>query len=309
MKIFKGLSIASVLTAYFSIYINSLSRISRADSGYFNWHKCLGESVNTNQLLLNSNNNINELALPWIKYINCYAGIAICSLVTILFIWAIVRYYNRLRILIPAAIAAILIAFQIWQGGINLPANLEPIRFSVHIFASLILISMLLFISQQMHYMVNPDTEKDSVYSNKAQAWVIVIWVFTVIQIILGMQLREAIELAYMNHPLHQYCHLISKVGAIKYAHPLFGILTSFFIMIITRRLITSDCKPSDLVWQSCTALHGLTILQLIIGIVIVFVDMSQVARVLHLWVAGLIMGMLVVTYTALSHKREGENV
>ncbi len=308
MRIFKGLSITSVLITYFSIYINGLSRISRADSGYLDWHKYLGEFANINPLSLKTNSGINELTLPWIKCINFYTGVAVCIVVAILIIWAVIRYYNRLRILIPSVIAGLLVLFQIWQGSLNLAPHLEPIKFSVHIFSSLVLVSLLLFISQQAHYILDSHTEDGSAYSNKAQAWIIVIWIFTIIQIMLGMQLRESIELAFTHHPLLAYHLLISKVGAIKYAHPLFGILTSFFVMLITKRLIASDCKPSNLVWQSCTSLHGLTILQLIIGVIIVFVDMSQVARILHLWVAGLIMGMLVITYTALSHKREVEN-
>jgi cytochrome c oxidase assembly protein subunit 15 len=311
MRNFKALSMASVLATYFLIFLGGLVRVSGAGLGCPDWPKCFGgwiPPLSIRQLPAHIDPNLFNFTLAWIEYVNRLVGVIVGLLVAVLAIWAIIKYTKRPRILIPSIAAALLVAFQGWQGGQIVATHLEPVIVSVHLLIAMLIVSLLIYITQQAHYLDNPDSEKDSNYPNKAQAWVVVIWVFTIIQIVLGTQLRESIESAIKNYPLLFDQALISKVGAIKYVHPLFGIFTAIFIVLICRRLISSNSKPSPLVWQSAVTLYGLTILQLALGVVMVFVGLPQVAQVTHLWVSSLMIGMILIAYTALSHKREVEN-
>lgn len=311
MRIFRTLSIISVLVTYLLIFLGGLARICGSDMGCPDWPDCICQLLppnNVDLLAAKFDPIMVNFTLVWIEYLNRLVSITLGLIVAVLAIWAIIRFIKNLKILIPSVTAALLLALQAWQGNQITTSPMEPLMVSVHLILAFIIVSLLINVSQQSYYIDNPDTEKNSVYSNKAQAWLIVIWVFSIIQIILGTQLRAAMELAIKHHQLLLDQAMISNVGAVKYVHPLFGILTSFFIIIITRRLMSPDSKPSSLVRRSSKTLQGLTIIQLIIGMIIVLTDLPQIARLMHLCVTGLMIGLILIIYTALSHNREVTN-
>lgn len=308
MRNFKALAIASVLATYFLIFLGGLVRVSGAGLGCPDWPKCFGSWIpplSISQLPADIDPNLFNFTLAWIEYINRLVGVTVGIMVAILAIWAIIKFSKYPKILIPAILAALLIAFQGWQGGQLVATHLKPIIVSTHLVIALIIVSLLIYVAQRTHYLQNPDTEKDSLYPSKAMAWIIVIWIFSIIQIILGTQLREAIELAIKQFPLLFDKALFDKIGAIKYVHPLFGLFTAIFIILITRRLLSSKRKPSPLVWQSSWTLAGLTVIQILLGALMVLIVLPQVAQVLHLWLSALMIGMILVMYTAIGHKRE----
>lgn len=308
MRKFKALALASVLATYFLIFLGGLVRVSGAGLGCPDWPKCFGgwiPPLSISQLPDYMDPNAFNFTLAWIEYINRLAGVSTGILVAILAIWAIVKFNRQPRILIPSILAGLLIAFQGWQGGQLVATHLKPVIVSVHLILALMIVSLLIYVAQRAHYLQDSSTERESIYPAKGQAWTIVIWIFAIIQIILGTQLREAIETAIKKFPLLFNQGLFDKIGAIKFVHPLFGIFTAVFIVLISRRLLSSGSKPSFLVWQSSWTLIGLTVSQLLLGFIMVFVTMPQVAQVLHLWVSALMIGVILITYTALSHSRE----
>ena len=308
MRKFKALAIASVLATYFLIFLGGLVRVSGAGLGCPDWPKCFGgwiPPLSVSQLPADLDPNSFNFTLAWIEYINRLAGISIGILIAILAISAIVKFRRQPRILVPSVLAGLLTVFQGWQGGQLVATELEPVIVSAHLVIALAIVSLLVYIAQRVHYLQNPDAEGESSYPGKAQAWTVVIWVFAVIQVILGTQLRESIEAAIGNHPLLFGRALFGEIGAIKFVHPIFGIFTAVFVVLIFRRLLLSSSKPSALVWQSSWTLIGLTIIQLLLGFIMIWVAIPQVAQVLHLWVSALMIGVILIAYTALAFKRE----
>ena len=308
MKNFKAIAIASALATYFLIFIGGLVRVSGAGMGCPDWPKCFGgwiPPLSASQLPADIDPNLFNFTLAWIEYINRLVGVAVGILIAIVAIWAIIKFSRKPKILIPSIFAGLLVAFQGWQGGQIVATQLKPIIVSVHLVIAYLIVSLLIYVAQRVHYLQNPESESQSVYPTGIQIWIGILWLIAIAQVILGTQLREAIEHAIKIFPLFTDTQIIAAVGSIKYLHPVFGIITAVLAFVCGYKLLYSGSKPSSLVWQSSLALLGLMIIQLILGAVMIFVGVPEVAQVLHLWIASLIIGMILISFTAVGYKKE----
>jgi cytochrome c oxidase assembly protein subunit 15 len=166
----------------------------------------------------------------------------------------------------------------------------------------------LIYIAQRVHYLQNPESEDQSIYPSGIQTWIGILWLITIAQVILGTQLREAIEHAIKQFPLLTDTRIVESVGSIKYLHPVLGIITALLAFVCGYKLLYSGSKPSPLVWQSTWTMQGLIVIQLALGAVMIFVGVPEVAQVLHLWIAGLIIGMILISFTAVGYKKEARS-
>jgi cytochrome c oxidase assembly protein subunit 15 len=311
MKNFKAMAIASTLATYFLIFLGGLVRVSGAGLGCPDWPKCFGgwiPPLSVGQLPIDIDPTLFNFTLAWIEYINRLAGVTVGILIAIVAIWAIIKFNKQPKILIPSILAGLSVAFQGWQGGQIVATQLKPIIVSVHLVIAYFIVSLLIYVAQRVHYLQNPEAEDHASYSPGMQGWIGALWLVTILQVILGTQLREAIEQTIKTFPLFTDHQIIAAIGSIKYLHPIFGIVTAVLAFFCGYKLLYSGNKPSPLVWQSTWAFIGLTVIQLVLGAVMIFVGVPEVAQVLHLWIASLIIGMILISFTAVGYKKEARS-
>ena len=311
MKNFKAMAIASALATYFLIFIGGLVRVSGAGMGCPDWPKCFGgwiPPLNASQLPADIDPNLFNFTLAWIEYINRLVGVTVGILIAIVAIWAIIKFNKYPKVLIPSILAGLLVAFQGWQGGQIVATQLKPIIVSVHLVIAYLIVSLLIYVAQRVHYMQNPESENKAVYPEGVQAWIGILWLVTIIQVILGTQLRESIEHAIKAFPLFTDHQIIAAIGSMKYLHPIFGIVTAVLAFVCGYKLLYPGSRPSPLTWQSAWTLIGLMIIQLVLGAIMIFVGVPQVAQVMHLWIASLIIGMILIAFTAVGFKKEARS-
>ena len=309
MKAFTRLAIISTLATYLLIFTGGLVRVSGAGLGCPDWPKCFGRWVpplSISQLPVDIDPAQFNFALAWIEYINRLIGVAVGLLIAAVAVIAIISYRRYPKILIASILAAVLVAFQGWQGGQLVASELAPLLVSVHLVVALIIAGLMIYVSQQAYYLERPDTEKESSYPTGSRVWVSLLWVVALVQVILGTQVREAVEIAMRDYPLLLDSELIATVGIMKYIHPLLGIVMAMAAWVIVFRMVKAKNRPSPIIWQSGWSMAGLVLVQLVMGAVLIFVSMPAVMQVLHMWVAALMTGAVLISYVALGQAQEG---
>jgi len=170
---------------------------------------------------------------------------------------------------------------------------------------ALVIVSLMIYVSQQAFYMEKPDAERESQYPSLLKLWVGLLWVLAIVQVILGTQFREAIEIAGEHFPLLFGSSLLAHVSAIKLYHPIVGVIFALLTLYVVYKLVYKSQNPSSLNWQCGWTMAGLVIIQILLGAGMISVGFSAVTQVLHLWLASLIVGVILISFTALGQNRE----
>jgi cytochrome c oxidase assembly protein subunit 15 len=120
-----------------------------------------------------------------------------------------------------------------------------------------------------------------------------------IIQVLLGTQIRSALEVISNRLPLASAAELLNEVGAINHLHMLLGFILAVFTWVVGYRIIKQGKHLSMLFRQSAAAAVVLVSAQIIIGLGFFVLGIPAVAQVFHLWVASLLIGALLVLFSA----------
>ncbi len=308
MKPFRLFAIFATLATYFLIFVGGLVRVSGAGLGCPDWPRCFGRWIpplSVSQLPADIDPNLFNFTLAWIEYINRLIGVAVGILIAIVAIWALIKFFRMPKIVIPSVVAGLLVAFQGWHGSRVIATELEPLVVSVHMVIALVIVSLMIYVSQQVYYLERTDSEKQSKYPARMKTWMGILWVLAIIQVIMGTQFREALEILTERFPLLSGSSLLAQAGAIKLLHPVVGIVFAVLTLYVAYSILNRSVKPSSLNWQSAWTMSGLVIIQLVLGGVMLSLGVSPVFQVIHLWVAGLTVGIILISFTALGRNQE----
>lgn len=307
MSGFRRLTIITTLATFFLIFLGGLVRVSGAGLGCPDWPKCFGSWIpplSAMHLPPEIDPATFNLTLAWIEYVNRLAGVMVGLLIVAVALRAIIQYRKHLGILIPSLIVAPLTAFQGWQGSMVVSSELEPIIVSVHMVIAFVIVSLLIYISQQAYYVENKNAPRDSVYPSGVRKWVGILWLLAISQVVLGTQFREAIERAVNVYPLITHAEMFGLIGAIKHFHPAFALVVLFVTVFVVWKLLRQSKQISSIVWQSAWCMLGLMGIEILLGTAMIFWDLQAVMQVMHLWLACLLAGVVFITLVDLRQKR-----
>ena len=298
--LFKRLAVLATLATYFLIFLGGLVRVSGAGLGCPDWPRCFGRwipPVNVGQLPADLDPSLFNFTLAWIEYINRLVGVGVGLLIALVAVVAIVRFRKEPRLLWPPVLAALLTAFQGWQGSRVVASELAPLLVSVHMVLALVIVSLLIYTGFQAHRLANETSEKAP--TGRRRGWLLGLWVLLLVQIVLGTQFREALEHAATVHPLLFDSDLVATLGAIKLIHPLFGILVALVIWIVALGVRRRRRETSPLLLQSVFTLGGLGLIQLALGVAMTWLGLRPVLQSLHMWISAIMAGIALIAWLA----------
>ncbi|MBU1320506.1 MAG: COX15/CtaA family protein [candidate division Zixibacteria bacterium] len=303
MKGFLRLSFITTAATYLLIFIGSLVRVSGAGLGCPDWPKCFGKwipPVSAMELPHDIDPSLFNFTLAWIEYFNRLCGVAVGFLILATAIMAVIHYRKVPKIVYPSIIAALLVAFQGWQGGEVVASDLQPIIVSVHMGLAFIIVSLMIYVTQQAFYVENPDASKGASYPAKSHIWIGIVWLVTITQIIVGTQVRSAIEVIEENFPLLNAAEILQRVEGITLMHTAVGLLTMALVWLVGSRILRGSKNPSPIISKTIRGMMILSIVQIMIGLSLMLVGVPALMQVFHLWAASLLVGMLLLAYSEL---------
>lgn len=216
----------------------------------------------------------------WIEYVNRLVGVVIGILIFAVFVSSL-RYWKSNRSWTALAFFTfILVGFQGWIGSVVVSTNLTPWTITLHMFLALIIVALLIYLVYQS------GLTQHTIEFPGGKIWVIGCIGILLIQILLGTQVREALDMAATQ--LSDRSAWVAALGVPFLIHRSFSWIVFLIHAALLLKLVRSG-QPKGFV---------LTIFLLILGSILTGVGMAYFSvppflQPIHLVLATLAFGLL----------------
>ncbi|MEP0132196.1 MAG: COX15/CtaA family protein [Eudoraea sp.] len=218
----------------------------------------------------------------WIEFINRLFG-ALAGLGTLVLAIASFGYWKKKkRITIISWLVVFSMGFQAWLGATVVYSVLEPVKITVHMVMALFIVALLVYLI----FKTDPISQNEK-YDKKAT---LIIWIalgLTLIQIILGTQVRQ-----FVDHQIDLFGENAKDIWLVNpslqfYIHRSFSILVVFINLYLAYYISQKRLGYSKIKW-----VLGLLLLEVITGIVMYYFDFPFASQPLHLILAAFLFGI-----------------
>lgn len=134
----------------------------------------------------------------WIEYVNRIVGVIIGLLIFAVFVSSLKFWKTKKSTTLIAFLAFVLVGFEGWIGSVVVSTNLTPWVITVHMFLALVIVALLL-------YLMDVSDNREGIYSPTLFWLTLSSMVVVLIQILLGTQVREAIDIVANSFPRNSW--------------------------------------------------------------------------------------------------------
>ncbi|MDX1618064.1 MAG: COX15/CtaA family protein [Balneolaceae bacterium] len=290
LNAYQKTAVTTVGATLFLIFVGGLVRAAGAGLGCPDWPKCFGSWVpplTAAELPPGFEASQFNVFKTWTEYINRLIGLVIGLLITATFLLSIRYRKEEPHVFYSSAAAFVLVLVQGWLGGQVVISGLEGWLVTLHMFLAMVIITALL-------YAVFRATSRNlTIEINHAtRAWLLwtgaFLLLFTVVQLVLGTQVREAIDLIKEgpNPPPRETW--LSQVGRLDELHRSFSwtvFLSGGVVLYIARWR-----AESDLIGKLGLTIFGLIVFQILLGAGLWYLGMPPAYQVFHLVAAAFLI-------------------
>ncbi|MFC1475056.1 heme A synthase [Candidatus Zixiibacteriota bacterium] len=300
MKKFYKFALTSTIATYILILIGGLVRVSGAGLGCPDWPTCFGRWIpptSLSQLPPDIDPATFNILHAWTEYMNRLSGMTVGILILITTLWAIFKFRDNKKILYPSMAAAILTAFQGWQGSVVVTSQLEPIVISVHMFLALLIVGLLTYVTLEAKLSCDKSIVQNVSLPKEMLSWTKIIGIIAIAQIALGTKLRGALEVLSASLPDSSLGGWIDMTGAISYIHAGVGSFLMAFVWYLSFNYFRIKPTPSIFAYRIVYFMAGLVSIQFVLGLSFIFADITPFRQLLHLWLGSLSYGMILLLF------------
>lgn len=315
---FYRLTLTTLVAVYFLILVGGIVRSTGSGMGCPDWPKCFGSWTppssaselpanykeiyseyrakknvrfakylraiglgDTANKILNNKSVLEEADFnptkTWIEYLNRVVGVIIGFLIFAVFVssWKFRKTERKLTII--AFLTFVLVGFQGWIGSFVVSTNLTPWTITVHMLLALVIVAMLV-------YLMNESSEKKT-FVSPIGFWLIMACITVLlIQIVLGTQVREAIDRVAAIAARTQW---IQEIHADLFIHRSFSwIVGGLHVILLWKLGKTSGLKTFPV------ALILLILGTILTGAGMAYFNVPAFLQPLHLLLATVTFGM-----------------
>ncbi len=326
-KLFKKLLLTTIIAVYFLIFVGGIVRSTGSGMGCPDWPRCFGQIIpptSVNQLpenykqLYASNRHEKNVKLSkliaslgfknyaekiisdksilveedfnvlktWIEYVNRLIGAVIGLLIFLTFISAVYGFMDKKSIPLMSFGSVLLVGLQGWLGSVVVSTKLLPGMVSLHMSLALLLVLLLIYTYFKAHH---SKTNFTISYSKIRRLSVILLIMFAV-QIILGTQVREGVDLAAINlgNPLrHKW---IDSLGIIFKFHRSYSLI---IVAVIGYLAYLTYKKRLSEVFKFIIVILLLVLLEILGGAIMAYFSIPAFIQPFHLVISTIIFGLL----------------
>jgi cytochrome c oxidase assembly protein subunit 15 len=218
----------------------------------------------------------------WIEFINRLFG-AVAGLATLVLAIFSLAYWKRKKVItLVCWIVVFAMGFQAWLGATVVYSALEPIKITIHMIMALAIVALLLYI---IH---SSAQEKPNMKYNPAVArWLMIALAITIIQIVLGTQVRQ-----FIDEQIDLYGEA-AKHRWLQYPTLLFYIHRSFSVLVVLFNLyIAYSVVKNNLGFEKVRWVVLLVFLEVITGMAMYYLHFPFASQPLHLILAAFLFGV-----------------
>lgn len=217
----------------------------------------------------------------WIEYINRLVGALaglICLISAILSFWV---WKKNKKVTILSWLVVFMMGFQGWLGAKVVYSVLNPVKITIHMVMALLIVAVILYIINLFR-----TKSKETKYSLVFKNVVFVSLIFTLIQVILGTQVRQFVDEQIKSGILDENLWL-SNPEISFYIHRSFSII----VVLINIFLLYLN-KINNLHYNKISWIVGIIILEIISGILMYYFAFPIGSQAIHLVLASILFGV-----------------
>lgn len=339
---YRRLSGITVVAVYFLILVGGIVRSTGSGMGCPDWPKCFGSVIpptaveqlpknyqgiylekrlaknerfvatlsklgfkeTANQLANDKSIQIEEefnATKTWIEYINRLIGAVIGLLILATLVKSFSLWSQDKWIAITAFISLVLVAFTGWIGSIVVSTNLLAWMITVHMLLALALVAVLLY-SYRRAARLLATNQFTSAMPKKIFVLLLVASILMLVQVVLGTQVREAIDRVSfaMGNMLRE--EWIGKVGLVFLVHRSFSlVLLALHVLYFVWAFKFLPRHSSLTYWNQ--ALLLLLVLEIISGMGMAYFGLPAYLQPVHLLFGSMILGVQFILMLQLKEK------
>ncbi len=283
LNTYQKVALTTVGATIFLIFVGGLVRASGAGLGCPDWPKCFGMWIpptSASELPVGFDLSQFNVLKTWTEYINRLIGVIIGLLIMATFVLSFRYREKEPMVFYSSAGALVMVLIQGWLGGQVVMTGLDEWLITLHMLLAMLIMMTLIYAvfkasANELKVSLKPKV------SRIMFGVVIFLIVSTFIQLILGTQVREVIDvLKNLAEPPPRETW-ISRVGLIDEVHRTF----SWVVLIAGGAVfyLSRWWTDSAMIQKIGTAVFGLILLQIITGIGLYYLSLPPVYQVIHL--------------------------
>ncbi|MEQ9264891.1 MAG: COX15/CtaA family protein [Balneolaceae bacterium] len=283
LNTFQRTAITTVLATLFLILVGGLVRAAGAGLGCPDWPKCFGTWIpptDVADLPAGFDASQFNVVKTWIEYVNRLVGVVIGLLITATFVLSFRYRRTKPSIFYSSLAAFILVLIQGWLGGQVVKTELSEWMITIHMILALIIVNVLLYAT----FKATEEFVKVNISERLGRKifWITsVILGLTIVQLVLGTQVREAIDVIKEASYVPERSTWLGQVGDIFLLHRSYSWL--LFIAGVYLGYIVWKEKLDGLIAKLGFGNLVLIVIQILIGIGLEYLDMPPSFQVIHL--------------------------
>lgn len=288
---YQVLAVTTVIATLVLIFVGGLVRAAGAGLGCPDWPTCFGSWIpptSAESLPAGYDPQRFNPLHTWLEYINRLVGVVIGLLITATFAFSFKFRKTDPVVTVSAGVAFVLVLFQGWLGGQIVESGLSAGMITIHMILAMIIVNVLLFTafrttSRQLDLSLSHTVKK------RLMVVGIALLVLTLIQMIIGTQVREMIDIIKNVPDPPPRTEWIDRLDGWLYpVHRSF----SWLVIALTGGFWWLNRKFS--VASSLQILNNvivkLVLLQIVLGVGMDWLGIPGVLQVLHLVGAALLV-------------------
>lgn len=292
----------TLIFVYVVIIAGSVVRATGSGMGCPDWPKCFGKWIpptevaqlpeNYKELYAGEHHAVapfNALN-TWTEYLNRLAGALLGLLIFVQFLFSIPLRKIDILLVRYSLLELLLIGFQGWLGAKVVSSNLAPVKITIHMIVALIILSIALLIIYRAKEAVKENQiagNTDSLIKKIS----IVVFAATIIQILLGTQVREGVDVLVKNFDEIYRYEIVSNLGISFKIHRSFSIVITLLNLWFILK-IRKDLKIREDIVDNSRWLGVAIIVALLTGITLSKFGLPAPFQPIHLLLACIIYGL-----------------
>jgi cytochrome c oxidase assembly protein subunit 15 len=286
--------ILMIALIYLVILAGGLVRMTGSGMGCPDWPKCFGQYIPPTDISELPADYKTRFAVmgkeiadfsafhTWVEYINRLLGVLLGLSIFVFVIQTLLRFKKDKILFSLAVLQLIMVGFQGWLGAVVVATDLAPAKVTVHM-----LMAILLIINGfAMLNRIQTNAKSESVVS---KSLIVLAFVLVVIQIVLGTQVREGVDVVAkeMNNQGREYW--IEQLPLVFKIHRSASIVVLLMILWLSRKSLRLE--NNDGIHSRLTL--GITAIILFTGIVMAYFAIPAFAQPIHLLLSLALSGVL----------------
>jgi len=225
----------------------------------------------------------------WMEYINRLIG-AISGLLTfIMFIMSFRYWKTKWKITLLSGMTVFFMVFQAWLGATVVFSVLQPIKITIHMLMALVILALMVYLISKVP---DPSKEKNIIFDKRLYQFLKIAIVLSLIQITLGTQVRQLIDVIASSLYHMQRNLWVDLVGTTFKVHRSFAIS----LVIINVALFFRNYKLKYR-YQLVNYIVVIVFLEVLSGIILTYFDMLALMQPIHLILASLLFLIQIALY------------